>query len=179
MLQYICSGEVQLYREGEAIRFSRHHRASIDRIKGITVKVPSSNLQVQLISKIEKCEAKIKEAQAIIKSIAKRKEVKLFNQVKGIEKDASVYANKAIQYNIVNKEGSVYKISGRTLGTDVDSVISMIMSDSELYENYIKPEVDKYEKSIAEPEKLDIPEEIKELLPVESATRKRVARSVK
>jgi hypothetical protein len=111
--------------------------------------------------------------------IAKRKEVKLFNQVKGIEKDASVYANKAIQYNIVNKEGSVYKISGRTLGTDVDSVISMIMSDSELYENYIKPEVDKYEKSIAEPEKLDIPEEIKELLPVESATRKRVARSVK
>lgn len=111
--------------------------------------------------------------------IAKRNEVKLFSKVKGIEKDASVYANKAVQYNIVKKEGSVYKISGRTLGTDIDSVVSMIMSDSELFENYIKPEVDKHESDMIEPEKLDIPEEIKELLPVESATRKRVARSTK
>ena len=111
--------------------------------------------------------------------IAKRKEVKLFSRVKGIEKDASVYANKAVQYNIVKKEGSVYKISGRTLGTDIDSVVSMIMSDSELFENYIKPEVDKHESDMIQPEKLDIPEEIKELLPVESATRKRVARSTK
>lgn len=63
-----------LYQEGEAIRFSRHHRASIDRIQGITVKVPSSNLQVQLISEIEKCEAKIKEAQDVINGIAKRKD---------------------------------------------------------------------------------------------------------
>lgn len=111
--------------------------------------------------------------------IAKRNEVKLFSRVKGIEKDASVYANKAVQYNIVNKEGSVYKIAGRTLGTDIDAVISMIMSDSELFENYIKPEVDKYESELSAPEKLDIPDEIKELLPVESATRKRVARSTK
>lgn len=111
--------------------------------------------------------------------IAKRDEVKLFSKVKGIEKDASVYANKAVQYNIVKKEGSVYKISGRTLGTDIDSVVSMIMSDSELFENYIKPEVDKHESDMVEPEKLDIPEEIKELLPIESATRKRVARSTK
>ena len=111
--------------------------------------------------------------------IAKRDEVKLFSKVKGIEKDAAVYANKAVQYNIVKKEGSVYKISGRTLGTDIDSVVSMIMSDSELFENYIKPEVDKHESDMVEPEKLDIPEEIKELLPIESATRKRVARSTK
>lgn len=111
--------------------------------------------------------------------IAKRNEVKLFSKVKGIEKDASIYANKAVQYNIVNKEGSVYKIAGRTLGTDIDAVISMIMSDSELFENYIKPEVDKYESELSAPEKLDIPDEIKELLPVESATRKRVARSTK
>lgn len=111
--------------------------------------------------------------------IAKRKEVKLFSRVKGIEKDASVYANKAVQYNIVTKEGSVYKISGRTLGTDIDSVISMIMSDSELFENYIKPEVDKHESNMIQPDKLDIPEEIKDLLPIESATRKRVARSTK
>jgi hypothetical protein len=103
----------------------------------------------------------------------------LFDKIKGIEKEAMIYANKAVQYNIVGKEGSVYKIAGRTLGTDIDAVKSMIMSDSELFENYIKPEVDKLEESEPKEKELEIPDEIKELLPVESASRKRVARSVK
>jgi hypothetical protein len=111
--------------------------------------------------------------------IAKRDQVQLFDKIKGIEKEAMIYANKAVQYNIVGKEGSVYKIAGRTLGTDIDAVKSMIMSDSELFENYIKPEVDKLEESEPKEKELEIPDEIKELLPVESASRKRVARSVK
>lgn len=111
--------------------------------------------------------------------IAKRSEVQLFSKIKGLEKDALVYANKSVQYNIVSKEGSVYKIAGRTLGTDIDSVKSMIMSDSELFENYIKPEVDKVEEFKPKEKELDIPEEIKELLPIESASRKKIARSVK
>jgi AAA+ ATPase superfamily predicted ATPase len=111
--------------------------------------------------------------------IAKRDQVQLFDKIKGIEKEAMIYANKAVQYNIVGKEGSVYKIAGRTLGTDIEAVKSMIMSDSELFENYIKPEVDKLEESEPKEKELEIPDEIKELLPVESASRKRVARSVK
>jgi hypothetical protein len=112
-------------------------------------------------------------------AIAKVSEVKLFSNIKGIEKEAAIYANKAVQYNVVSKEGSVYKIAGRTLGSDIDAVKSMVMSDSELFENYIKPEVDKIEESMKKPEGIDIPEEIKDLLPIESANKKKAARSVR
>lgn len=110
-------------------------------------------------------------------AIAKREEVKTFISVRSNEREASIYANKAISYGVVNKEGSVYKIGGRNLGTSVDSVIAMILSDNELYENYVKPEVDKREKeelNISHLEnELEIPEEIMNLLPVTSAVEKK------
>lgn len=114
-------------------------------------------------------------------AIAKRDLVSTFLQVRSAERIATVYANKAIHFEIVKKEGVVYKVGGRNLGGTVDSVISAILADTELFENYIKPEVDRIEKDELEQIEtigdtpLDIPEEILNLLPVTSATEKRSA----
>ena len=114
-------------------------------------------------------------------AIAKRDLVSTFLQVRSTERIATVYANKAIHFEIVKKEGVVYKVGGRNLGGTVDSVISAILADTELFENYIKPEVDRIEKDELEQIEtigdtpLDIPEEILNLLPVTSATEKRSA----
>lgn len=114
-------------------------------------------------------------------AIAKRDMVSTFLQVRTAERIATVYANKAIHFEIVKKEGVVYKVGGRNLGGTVDSVISAILADTELFENYIKPEVDRIEKDELEQIEtigdtpLDIPEEILNLLPVTSATEKRSA----
>lgn len=90
-------------------------------------------------------------------------ETEEFLSIRKNERDAEVYANKAIAYGIVKKEGSVYKIGGRNVGMDVDGVVSMILSDKELFENYIKPEVDKKDRVVEEESvidvKISIPEE--------------------
>lgn len=108
-------------------------------------------------------------------AIAKRELVSTFLTVRSAERIATIYANKAIQYGIIRQEGSVYKIGGRNCGTTIDSVISMIMSDNDMFENYIKPEVDKIDKDeLAQMETigdstLELPEEIENLLPSVSA----------
>lgn len=88
-----------------------------------------------------------------------------FFSIRDHEKEAEVYANKAVAYEIVKMEGSVYKIGGRNAGTDIDGVVSMILSDKELFENYIKPEVDKKDQVVEDEKvvsvKLSIPEEPK------------------
>ena len=114
-------------------------------------------------------------------AVAKREDVKNFISIKQNEKEASVYANKAVSYGVISKEGSVYKVGGRNLGASIDSVYAMLLSDNELFENYVKPEVDKREKDqliVSNLDKeLEIPEEILNLLPVNSATeKKRVTR---
>lgn len=110
-------------------------------------------------------------------AIAKKAEVKRFMAVAGIEKQATVYAHKAIKYGIVTKDQSVYKIGGRNAGTSVDAVIALISSDSDLFENYIKPEVDKRDKEeitkFKENEILDLPEEIMQLIPASGAVEKK------
>lgn len=116
-------------------------------------------------------------------AIANREVVMNYLNVKSTERVATVYANKAISYGIVVKEGSVYKISGRNAGTTIDAVISMIMSDSDLFENYIKPEVDKKDADELEAtdtlNPLDLPEEIAELLPVTDTPKKTTRQSKK
>lgn len=110
-------------------------------------------------------------------AIAKKAEVKRFISVAGVEKQATVYAHKAIKYGIVTKDQSVYKIGGRNAGTSVDAVIALISSDSDLFENYIKPEVDKKDKEeitkFKSNEILDLPEEIMQLIPASGAVEKR------
>jgi len=102
-------------------------------------------------------------------------------KTKGAEKTATVYANKAIVYGIIRKEGSVYKISGRNAGTTIDSVISFLITDKDVFENYIKPEVDKLDSSpeikAQEVDPLDLPDEIKNLIPATEAKKKRQTRS--
>ena len=64
-----------LAKEGERVRFSRHNRASMDSIKGLSVKAPSIEIQTKLISEIEKIEATIRAAQDLMRGIASKKEV--------------------------------------------------------------------------------------------------------
>ncbi|MFN9108849.1 MAG: hypothetical protein ACK5XN_02050, partial [Bacteroidota bacterium] len=52
-------------------------------------------------------------------AIAKRDSVFVFRKVRGEERVATIYANKAVQLGIVKQEGVVYKIGGRNLGTTI------------------------------------------------------------
>lgn len=63
-----------LNREGQRVRFSRHNRASLDRIKGLSINAPSTKVQTKLVTEIEKCEQKIKKSKDLINGISKRKE---------------------------------------------------------------------------------------------------------
>jgi hypothetical protein len=65
-------------------------------------------------------------------AIAKRESVFVYNQVRGVERIATIYANKALQYGVVKQEGVVYKVGGRNLGSSIDAVISAILSDGEI-----------------------------------------------
>jgi len=110
-------------------------------------------------------------------AIARKDYVKSFLTVRSAERIATVYANKAIAYKLIAKEGSVYKVAGRNAGMTVDAVVAMILADTELFENYIKPEVDKIDAkpSLSAPtiDPLELPEEIKNLIPVSSVNDKR------
>jgi len=109
--------------------------------------------------------------------VAKKADVKRHVSIQGLEKIASIYANKAIKYGIVTRDQSVYKIGGRNAGTSIDSVIALVCADSDLFDNYIKPEVDKLDQEevtkFKEKEILDLPEEIKNLIPVSVIGEKR------
>ncbi len=110
-------------------------------------------------------------------AVGKKETVKQFMTIRSTEKIATIYANKAIKYGIVTKDHSVYKIGGRNAGTTVDSVIAMLAADADLFENYVKPEVDKCDKNeflkFQTVDPMDLPDEIKDLLPVSSAREKR------
>jgi hypothetical protein len=113
-------------------------------------------------------------------AIAKRDLVSNYLSVRSNERVATIYANKAISYGIVKKEGSVYKIGGRNAGISIDAVISLILSDNDMFENYIKPEVDKHDaiehKNVETVDELNLPQEIVDLLPVTTSIDKKEAR---
>lgn len=117
-------------------------------------------------------------------AIAKRESVFIFKKVRSEERVATIYANKAVQLGIVKQEGVVYKIGGRNLGTTIDSVVSTIIADSELFENYIKPEVDRLEKDeLSQIETigkdLELPKELENLIPAISASEKKNTPKIK
>lgn len=115
-------------------------------------------------------------------AIAKRDLVSTYLSVRSNERIATIYANKAVSYGIVKKEGSVYKIGGRNAGMNIDSVVSLILSDGDLFDNYIKPEVDKYDSlevsSIETVDELNIPQGLADLLPVNTSSEKKEAKKV-
>jgi hypothetical protein len=110
-------------------------------------------------------------------AVAKRDSVFVFKKVRGEERVATIYANKAVQLGIVRQEGVVYKIGGRNLGTTIDAVVSAIIADSELFENYIKPEVDRLEKDelsqIETIGELELPKGFENLIPAITAAEKK------
>lgn len=112
-------------------------------------------------------------------AIAKKESVFTFRKVRGEERVATIYANKAVQLGIVKQEGVVYKIGGRNLGTSIDAVVSAIIADTELFENYIKPEVDRLENDelsqIETIGDLEIPQELINLIPAITANEKKKA----
>ena len=63
-----------LHEAGKEMRFSRTLRASTDRIKGITIELPSIQIQNEVIAKIEKFEQQIEAAQKILDSAFARKQ---------------------------------------------------------------------------------------------------------
>jgi len=63
-----------LRKEGEKVRFSRSHRASTERVKGIIIKTPSITEQNTAIKLIEKQEKIITKSEEIINGIAERKQ---------------------------------------------------------------------------------------------------------
>lgn len=71
-----------LLKAGEQERFSRANRASTERVRALTIKVPNIETQKDVVSKVHKCEAKIVEAQAIINSGPERKQAILDKYLK-------------------------------------------------------------------------------------------------
>lgn len=63
-----------LEKEGKAFGFSRTKRASIDRIKGIKISVPTLSEQEKIVSEIEKIETQIEALENEIVEIPKQKE---------------------------------------------------------------------------------------------------------
>lgn len=57
-----------LYKEGENKNFSRQLRASIDRITGISIKVPSPDKQREVIAKVEDLERQIADAKKVLEN---------------------------------------------------------------------------------------------------------------
>ncbi len=71
-----------LYIEGKAFGFSRSKRASIDRISGITIPLPTFSEQQKIVSKIDELEKQITEAQAIIDNSKNQKQTVLDKYLK-------------------------------------------------------------------------------------------------
>lgn len=62
-----------LNEAGEKERFSRHHRASTERVKNLTLSFPDIDIQNQVCEDIDRIEAEISQAQAIIDTSAEQK----------------------------------------------------------------------------------------------------------
>ncbi|MBP6496686.1 MAG: N-6 DNA methylase [Psychrobacter sp.] len=68
-----------LDKAGEEERFSRHHRASTERVKNLTLSFPSIDIQNQVCNEIEHMESEIAKFQAIINASVDKKHVIIEN----------------------------------------------------------------------------------------------------
>ncbi|MDR2096097.1 MAG: restriction endonuclease subunit S, partial [Treponema sp.] len=71
-----------LNREGIEKGFSRNFRASINRIQGLTIKVPPLAEQQKIVAEIEKFEREIQNAQEVFDQTASQKELCLNNYLR-------------------------------------------------------------------------------------------------
>ncbi len=63
-----------LNKAGSEVRFNRSHRASIDRVSALSIKVPPLSIQQEIVIKIESYEAEIAKAKQVIESTPARKQ---------------------------------------------------------------------------------------------------------
>ena len=71
-----------LKKEGERQRFSRANRASTERIKALTLKVPSVEIQKEVVKKLQKLDEQIKEANQQIANASSAKQAILDKYLK-------------------------------------------------------------------------------------------------
>lgn len=71
-----------LRKEGARERFSRNHRASVARIKGISIKAPDRKVQNQAVFQVKKLEQQIQSAQSILDQSAEKKKAILDKYLK-------------------------------------------------------------------------------------------------
>lgn len=71
-----------LEKEGERQRFSRANRASTERIKALTLKVPSVEIQKEVVKKLQKLDEQIKEANQQIANASSAKQAILDKYLK-------------------------------------------------------------------------------------------------
>ena len=69
-------------KEGERQRFSRANRASTERIKALTLKVPSVEIQKEVVKKLQKLDEQIKEANQQIANASSAKQAILDKYLK-------------------------------------------------------------------------------------------------
>jgi restriction endonuclease S subunit len=62
-----------LLQEGKKVNFSRTHRASTQRVKALSIKAPSRNIQDTIIEKIQKLEIQINESKKVLDSASDKK----------------------------------------------------------------------------------------------------------
>lgn len=98
-----------IQKEGERVRFSRTNRASMDSMRGLSVKVPSKEVQSKLIKEVDKMEKKIRDSQEIIAGVVKRKEavIKSFLTGGSAEPELMVAAEPKVVYK--KKKGKTLK----------------------------------------------------------------------
>ncbi len=93
-------------------------------------------------------------------------------KMKKYESEALIYAKKAILNNIIIKEGTGYKVGNTHLGSTVAEIVAVFRTDADLFEGYVKREVDKIDEGAViarrnnktfDPENL--PDHLKEIIP--------------
>jgi type I restriction-modification system DNA methylase subunit/restriction endonuclease S subunit len=63
-----------LNKVGQEVRFSRSHRASIDRVSALSINIPPLSIQQEIVSQIDIYESEIAEAKQVLEGVANRKQ---------------------------------------------------------------------------------------------------------
>ncbi len=99
---------------GERYAFSRHNRASTERIKSVAIPLPPVDIQQQIVSECEKVDAECASASKLIAVL----DTKIANIYDSIKDAHFVELNKYVLFNISKSE--VYDIADNTLVSFVD-----------------------------------------------------------
>lgn len=111
------------------------------------------------------------------KAMAFANDVLNLGKITNREREAKTFAQKAINYGIVDKVDGVFKVAGNTAGRTINDVVALLMGNSDLYENFVKPEVGKFDKDAHKVVKTfnmdDIREQVIDVIPVEAVKKTR------